>query len=47
MEKWTKSELIKQLKEANRVYSILAKTMEDLDKVIKEIEKRFIPLDTE
>lgn len=47
MEKWTKSELQKQLKEANRVYSILAKTLEDLDKVIQEMEKRFKPLDTE
>lgn len=47
MEKLSKSELQKQLKEANRVYSILAKTLEDLDKVIQEIEKRFKPLDIE
>lgn len=47
MEKLSKSELIKQLKEANRVYTILAKTMQELDTVIKEMEKRFKPLDTE
>lgn len=47
MDKLSKSELQKQLKEANRVYSILAKTLEDLDKVIQEIEKRFKPLDIE